>query len=145
MQLDVNYIVMVLGGVFVVVGFYIRMGNLKQVYWKSRRSMFGYIPLGLFFILAGYYNTASRQGPYIFYSYLVLFALLAGLTLFFSARPPDFIKPDWIRWIEKHPRSIQKAMLGEATENEEWKQKVVSETAVDAWAKQLARKLPRKK
>jgi hypothetical protein len=145
MKLDLNFVVPLLGAAFVFIGIYIRMGNLKQVYWKSRKSIFGYIPLGLVFILAGYYEKASKLEPVFFYAYIALFAIVAGLTLFVAARPPDFIKPNWILWIEKHPNNIQKAMQAEVQENEDWKQKVISEVEVDAWAKQLARKLPKKK
>lgn len=145
MNLDLNLVVLLMGAVFVFFGIYIRMGNLKQVYWKSRRSVFGYIPLGLLFIMAGYYETASKQPFYIFYPYIALFVILVGLTLFVASRPPNFIKPDWIRWVEKYPNSIQKAMQAEVLDNTDWKSKLKSEADVDAWAKQLARKLPKKK
>jgi len=145
MQLDFNLLIPLLGAAFVLVGIYIRMGNMKQVYWKSRRSMFGYIPLGLVFILVGYYTTFSSQAPYVFYAYIALLVILVVLTVYVSSRPPDFIKPTWIKWIEKHPNKIQKAMRIEADVDDEWKERVTSEAGVDAWAKELARKLPKKK
>jgi hypothetical protein len=145
MKLDINFVIPLMGVAFIFFGLYIRLGNLKQVYWKSRRSMFGYIPLGLIFLLAGYYDLASSQGPYIFYAYIALFVILGGHTVFLTARPPAFIKPDWIQWVEKHPINIQKAMQADVQENPDWKKNVTSETAVDAWAKQVGRKLPKKK
>ncbi|HTX79268.1 MAG TPA: hypothetical protein VMC62_06345, partial [Longilinea sp.] len=130
---------------FVLFGILIRLGNMKQVYWKSRRSMFGYIPLGLVFLLVGYYTSFSEQAAYVFYAYIAALVVLIVFTLYVSSRPPEFIKPTWIKWVEKYPNRIQKAMRIEADVDDEWKQRVTSEAAVDAWAKELARKLPKKK
>jgi hypothetical protein len=55
------------------------------------------------------------------------------------------MKPTWVKWIEKHPKNVQKAMQRDAEVDDEWKQRVNSEADVDAWAKELARKLPKKK
>ena len=145
MKLDLNFLIPLMGAAFIFLGIYIRLGNMKQVYWKSRRSMYGYVPLGLVFIAAGYYNSASGWPQTLHYAYLSAFVILIVLTLYLTARPPDFIKPNWIRWIEKHPSNIQKAMQADVQDNNEWKDKVTSEAAVNAWAKQLARNLPKKK
>lgn len=145
MNLDVNFVLPLMGAAFIFFGVYIRLGNLKQVYWKSRRSTFGYIPLGLVFIAAGFYERASKQPPSIFYPFIGLFVLLIALTVYLTARTPEFMKPPWIRWVEKYPKSIQKAMAVDVEVNDNWKQNVASEAAVDAWAKQLGKKLPKKK
>lgn len=145
MNIDLNYAIPVLGLIFILIGVYIRLGNLKQVYWKSRRNMVGYIPLGILFLVAGGYDFAFKQGGVIFYIYIALLVIVVGLTLYFATRPPDFLKPAWIRWVEKYPNAIQKAMAADVEDNGQWQENVSSEAAVDAWAKQLARKLPRKK
>ena len=145
MNIDLNYAVPLLGLIFIFAGVIIRLGNLKQVYWKSHRSMVGYIPLGILFVVAGFYDFASKQGSVVFYAYIALLVIVVGLTLYFATRPPDFLKPAWIRWVEKYPKAVQKAMAVDVESNEQWKQNVNSETAVDAWAKQLARKIPKKK
>ncbi len=145
MTIDPNFVIPLMGAAFIFFGVYIRLGNLKQVYWKSRRSIIGYIPLGIVFIFAGFYERASRQPALIFYLYLALFVIMIGLTIYCTTRPPEFMKPTWVRWVEKYPRAVQKAMAATVEGGNDWKQNVVSEVAVDAWAKQLARKLPKKK
>ncbi len=145
MNLDVNFALPVMGAAFVLIGIYFRLGNLKKVYWKSPRSVVGYIPLGLVFMAAGFTNWASQQPKGIYYAYLAVFAALVGFTLYLAARPPDFIKPDWINWVEKHPKAIQKAMAADVENDENWKRKVSSQASVDAWAKELGRRLPKKK
>ncbi len=145
MNIDLNYVVPLLGILFIFAGVIIRLGNLKQVYWKSSRSMVGYIPLGILFIVAGLYDAASKQGSLVFYAYIALLVIVVALTVFLAARPPNFLKPDWIRWIEKYPKAVQKAMAADVEVNDQWKQNVANEAAVDAWAKQLSRKLPKKK
>ncbi len=146
MKIDTNFAVSILGFLFIIAGIVIRLGNLKQVYWKSKRSMVivGYIPLGFLFIVAGLYESASKQGSLVFYAYIALLAIVVVTTLFIVTRPPNFLKPDWIRWIEKYPKSVQKAMADDVEVNDQWKQNVASEAAVDAWAKKLSRKLPKK-
>jgi hypothetical protein len=145
MTIDPNFVIPLMGAAFIFFGISIRLGNLKQVYWKSRRSIIGYIPLGIVFIAAGFYENASKQQPLIFYLYLALFVIMVGLTIYATARPPDFMKPAWVRWVEKYPRPVQKAMAAAVEDDDEWKKNVASQAAVDAWAKQLARKLPKKK
>jgi hypothetical protein len=145
MTIDPNFVIPLMGAAFIFFGISIRMGNLKQVYWKSRRSIIGYIPLGIVFIIAGVYETASKQPALIFYLYLAFFIIMVGLTIYCTARPPEFMKPTWVRWVEKYPRSVQKAMAAAVDDDTDWRQNVVSEGAVDAWAKQLTRKLPKKK
>ncbi len=147
MKIDTNYAVGLLGLIFIGVGVFIRLGNLKQVYWKSKRSMVivGYIPLGILFIIAGLYESASKQGSTVFYAYIAVLVIVVVLTLYIVTRPPNFLKPDWIRWIEKYPKAVQKAMAEDVEINDQWKQNVASEVAVDAWAKQLGRKLAKKK
>ncbi len=145
MNIDLNYAIPLLGILFIFAGILIRLGNLKQVYWKSSRSMVGYIPLGVLFLVAGLYDTASKQGAFVFYAYIALLVIVVALTIYLAARPPNFLKPEWIRWVEKYPKAVQKAMAADVAFDDQWKQNVASEAAVDAWAKQLSRKLPKKK
>ena len=144
MNLDLDFVLPLMGAAFIFLGLMIRSGSMKPVYWKSRRSAYGYIPLGLVFIAAGFYERAQEQPPAVFYAYIAIFAIVIALTLYFGAKPPEFMKPNWVRWIEKHPKSIQKAMAAEVEAGEEWKNFVVSERAVDAWARRLGLKMPKK-
>ncbi len=146
MNIDLNYAISLLGIIFIGVGVFIRMGNLKQVYWRSKRGMVmvSYIPLGILFIVAGFYEAASRQGSLVFYAYIALLVVVVIATVYCAARPPDFLKPDWIRWLQKYPKTVQNAMAADVEVNEQWKENVASEAAVDAWAKKLSRKLPKK-
>jgi len=140
MNLDLNFVIPLMGAVFVFIGLYIRLGNMKRVYWKSPRSMTSYIPLGLVFIASAYFDEMALQPKPIYYGYIALFGVLVLFTLWFSTSAPNFIKPKWIRWVEKQPQNIQKAMAAEAEGNTEWLANVTSEAAVEAWGKQITRK-----
>lgn len=142
---DVDFAITVMGAAFVLIGVFIRMGNLKQVYWKSPRSMTSYIPLGLVFMSASYLDDLALQPKPIYYTAIVIFAALVALTLWFSTKAPNFMKPQWTRWVEKNPERVRKLMAEEAEGNKEWKANVVSEEAVDAWARQINRKSVMKK
>lgn len=140
MKLDLDFVILLMGLAFIFFGLYMRLGNMKQVYWKSPRSMSSYIPLGLVFIGANYLDEMALQPKPIYYGYIVLFGLVVVLTLWFSTNAPDFMKPNWVRWVEKQPSHIQKAMAAEAEGNKDWLTNVTSETAVENWAKQITRK-----
>ena len=140
MTLDLDFVILLMGLAFIFFGLYMRLGNMKQVYWKSPRSVSSYIPLGLVFIAANYLDEMALQPRPLYYGYIAVFAALVGVTLWWSTRPPDFMKPDWVRWVEKQPSHIQKAMATEAEGNKDWLMNVTSETAVDNWAKQITRK-----
>ena len=64
--------------------------------------------------------------------------LLCGL--WWSVRPPAFVKPSWILWVETYPKKVYDAMADEAKDGEAWESKVVSPEAVEAWAKELSSK-----
>lgn len=141
---DQQVLLRLLGVGFALMGFGARVGAWKKWYWGSRVGAYAYLPMGILFILFTYDDAFKRNlGPYYFL-YWVAIIVIALLILLWMARPPGFIKPKWIRWIEKHPQGVIDAMAAEVEGGKAWEEKVVSEEAVDRWARKLKAKTRKK-
>ena len=123
------------GLVFIGLGVVARLGIWKKWYWQSRGIAYGYIPLGCLFLLYSFYNTLNNILGSYEWLFPVFFALILGAGVWWSIRPPAFVKPVWVGWVEKHPSYIIDAMSSSAKKNNDWAQYVISEEAVDTWAR----------
>jgi hypothetical protein len=137
--LDTKLLLQAFGVVFFGIGMAARLGLWKRWYWKTRGTVYGYVPLGLLFLLYSFEALAAERlgSRYVFFQGAV--GLLIVLGLWWSLRPPAFVRPAWVRWVERHPRAVIQAMSTAAEEDEGWEQHVTSREAVDAWAKSLQR------
>jgi hypothetical protein len=142
-KFDPNLLILSFGLIFTSLGIAARFGLWKKWYWQSRGSAYGYIPIGCMFILYSYYEQLKVILGSNNWLFPVFFGLLMALGIWWSLRPPSFIKPSWIRWIEKHPVNLVEAMKRAANENGDWERHVTSEDAVDAWARTI--KAPNKR
>jgi hypothetical protein len=134
----------IFGVFFLAIGLAARLSIWKGWFWRQQRMVYGYIPLGLLLIVYSFNEQAKAGlGP----NYLV-FQILTGLMLvigaWWTARPPAFVKPDWVRWVEAHPKRVIDAMAQAVKKGESWGEKVKSKETVDAWARALKMKLPKK-
>ena len=139
--MDTTIYIRILGVLFIVVGIVVRLGIWKSWYWRSRGGAYGYIPLGMVFILYTYIPEMQAIGGTLYYGYIAIFLLSIALTVYFSLRPPAWIKPTWVLWVEKHPKSVVKAMKNAAIDDDlDWKGQVDSEESVDKLAKKYRSK-----
>jgi hypothetical protein len=128
------------GAVFVAMGVAARLGLWKSWYWRTRSSVYGYAPLGLAFFVYAFRDRAVQELGRNFLWYQGLLVLLLLLGLWWSVRPPAFVKPAWILWVERYPKKVYEAMASAAIDGEAWQPKVASPEAVQAWAKELSSK-----
>ncbi|MBN1265178.1 MAG: hypothetical protein JXA25_06780 [Anaerolineales bacterium] len=134
----------VVGGIFIALGFAARSGFYKKWYWSGRGGAYAYIPLGLMFILFTFHDWAEQTlSQPMYYGFLGLFGLFGIFCVWWTLKPPRFLQPRWVRWIEKHPRRVVQMMKSEVEAGEEWEEIIKSEEAIDQWAKVLRGKLPR--
>ncbi|UCF62182.1 MAG: hypothetical protein JSV37_05675 [Anaerolineaceae bacterium] len=142
---DQQVLLRLMGIGFALMGLGARVGAWKKWYWGTRGGAYAYLPIGMMFILFTY-NAYFQEslGPYYFL-YWVAIILVALLILWWAARPPAFVKPRWVRWVEKYPPHVIKAMAAEVEEGEAWEENITSEDAVDQWAKRVKGKPPKKK
>jgi hypothetical protein len=143
-EIDQVRMLQVIGGIFIALGLATRFGLYKKWYWGGRGGAYAYLPLGLMFILFTFNSWAEESlTQTMYYGYIALFGLFGVFCIWWSLKPPGFIKPRWVRWIEKHPRRVVRMMKSEVEAGEEWEEIIKSEEEVDKWAKSLRGKLPR--
>ncbi len=136
-DIDTSALLRILGLGFMLAWAAVRLGYWKGWYWRTRGGAYAYLPLGVLFILYTYQGQARELPGAGHTLYLALMVLLAGVCVWWSARPPAFVKPAWIRWIELHPAKVRQAMAQAVEAGEAWEPHVRSQADVDAWAKSL--------
>lgn len=141
---QIQWIILVFGGLFLVVGLAIRFGLWKSWYWRNVRMVHGYIPLGLLLILYAFTEMARDKlgSSFVFFQAATILIFLVGI--WWSLRPPHFMIPEWVRWVEAHPKKVVAAMIKAVRDGQDWKPKVASKEAVNAWARAIKAKLPKK-
>jgi hypothetical protein len=125
------------GVVFTAIGVAARLGQWKTWYWRTRGSVYGYVPLGLLFILYAFNEQALQRVGRYYVLYQGLMVLLIGIGLWWSLRPPEFVKPTWVRWVEAYPQSVHQAMQNAVEDGQEWEPLVASREDLEAWVKRL--------
>ena len=134
------WIIRMLGVFFALFGIAIRLGYFKKMYFASKGGIYGYLPMGLLFVLYSYYEGYQAGNPDNMLIYYAAFGLLIALVLYFSIRKPKWMKPTWVAWVEKYPQKVINKMAEEIKENPDWEKETADEASVDAWAKRLSRK-----
>ena len=125
------------GGTFVIAGVIARLGLWKGWYWRSRGAAYGYMPLGLLFV-AYSLSTQAREmlgGSYLLFELFML--ALVAVGVWWSMRPPEFVKPAWVRRVEAYPPADREAMAQAVDDGADWESQVVSEEALEAWVVSL--------
>jgi len=136
---------LIIGAFFLIVGIVVRLGLWKDWYWKGLRTVHGYLPMGILFILLYFNPQISQIIQSKFLNYYLPIIVLLGMSAWFSARTPEYIKPTWITWIENYPPRVVDEMKKDVKAGVDWVDKVKDKSSVDAWARQLKYKMPKKK
>jgi hypothetical protein len=134
------WIIRMLGVFFALFGVAIRLGYFRKMYFASKGGIYGYIPMGLLFVLYSYFEGYKAGNPDSMVMYYAAFGLLIALVLYFSIAKPSWMKPTWVAWVEKYPTKIINKMAENIKDNPDWEKNVVDEASVNSWAKQLSRK-----
>ena len=144
-KLDPSLLLQAFGITFFAIGMAARLGLWKKWYWRTKGSMYGYMPLGLMFLLYSFYEPVRERLGASFWMYQSIFGILILVGAWWSFRPPWFIKPAWVRWVEAYPRDVRQAMEQAAADNADWDRHVTSPEAIEAWVKGLKMKKARSK
>jgi hypothetical protein len=134
-RLDVDLTLTALGIGLMAFGLYVHFGKWKDWYWKTRGGVYGYVPLGLMLVVESNYKRLIPDAPR--YVSLTVLALLALLAIYLTIKQPDWVKPNWVRWLESQPKRVRQAMQEDALLDKNWTQHTTSQEAVELWAKEL--------
>lgn len=129
-----------IGIVFIILGILGMIGFYKRWYWSGSTRAYGYVPFGLLAILVSFEKPIKEFLGSNFWILIVGYTLLLGLGFFVFARPPKFLKPAWIQRIEEEPKRVYEAMAKEVKGKADWRKKVETPEALEAWIKEIHKK-----
>lgn len=128
-------------GVFLIV----KLGLLKSWFILERlpgllsaRMIYASFPFGLSFALLTFVPMLPGYDPDVFpYSIILLGVLLIGplFGFWFMYKPPEWIKPDWLRWLEQEYGYCIPILIEEAQKMNRWvwEAKVRKPEGLQAW------------
>jgi hypothetical protein len=143
-----EYILSLLGLIFIIVGLWVRLGGLKGIHlFKGIPAILpsGYIyaafPVGFWLIGIG---IASLWPQSSWTQDVVGGGAIACLliSVLLMAWKPNLLKPFWLRWLEENYGHV----LGELFEEarlmgvKEWEEETRTQEGLEAWANEVARK-----
>ena len=140
---QIQWVVLIFGVLFLAAGLAIRFGYWKSWFWRNVRMLHGYIPLGILLIFYAFTDVArSKLGSnFVYFQALTILIFVVGI--WWSLRPPRFIIPKWVTWVEAHPKKVVYGMIMAVKDGQDWKSKVHSKESLDKWARSIKRKLPK--
>ena len=141
-ETTVRLVMQVMGMLFLAGGVAARLSLWKGWYWRSRATPYGYAPLGLLFVYYSFQQVVVREYPAHYLAYQIGAGLLIAVGVWWMIRPPGWVKPAWVRWVERHRKPIYTAMVEAIRGGEVWGPHTDSQKAVDAWARVLEKKAP---
>jgi hypothetical protein len=135
--------IVAIGTVFLVVGMLVWTGRYKRWYlhegdplYSPKEIFYILIPIGLASLslgLAAFLPTKPERSTAFLWVTLPL-ALAASLLLFFT---PDWIKPAWVRWLEKNHGDMLLLLLREARRTPNWEKRVATQEGLEAWVAEV--------
>ena len=128
--------------IFTGIGVIARLGLWKKWYWRSKSAFYSYIPLGLIFLMYSFNDMAKERLGNNYWVYLFAYAIPIVVGIWWVARPPSFVKPDWVLWVEGFPLHTVQAMQKAAENDPAWESHVTSPEEVERWARSLEKVRP---
>ncbi|MBP8003105.1 MAG: hypothetical protein KA314_27090 [Chloroflexi bacterium] len=132
---------LVLIGIFATV----KMGFIKSWFilktlpgLLSARMIYTALPLGLCFIFLAFVPMLPNYDPDIFpFTYIAICIMWSALAVWvwFMYKPPEWIKPEWLRWLEREYGYCIPILIEEAQKMNRWvwEAKVRKPEGLQAW------------
>ena len=138
-----NVLLVMLPAIFLLVdGFWRLMGNGKAAYFaRFARSggVYASLPFAIGWLLALLPRMIFPNAPSI------LFYFGAGifiLGIIFAGYPPSFLKPAWLKWLEREHGDIYWILENDAHEMglRIWQKRVKTQEGLEAWVAEVRQK-----
>jgi hypothetical protein len=137
----------IIGTAFLVFGILVRSGRHKQWYLykgdpalSPKEFALVCIPSGLMILFMGVAALlpTAEERQALFWG--VVFPLCIAVIILLLWLP-DWIKPAWVRWLEKNHNDILLLILVEdARQTPDWEQRVTTQAGLEAWVAEVRRK-----
>ncbi len=136
----------IVGTALLIFGILVRSGRHKRWYLykgdpalSPKEFAFVCIPFGLMILIMGIAallpTPEARQA--IFWGVVFPLGIAVAVLLFW---PPAWIKPSWLRWLEKNHKGILLLLVEDARETPDWEQRVATQAGLEAWVAEVRRK-----
>jgi len=128
---------------FLVYGLRVQFGRYKRWYlhegdpvYSPKEMFYVYIPISLVIVILGIAlilpTYELRQAAFFLVDLPLIIA--TSLLLFWL---PNWIKPAWVRWLEKNHGDILLLLLREARITSNWEQRVATQEGLEAWVAEV--------
>lgn len=128
------------GALFILMGLAGHLGLYKAWYWNSPNRIYGYVPIGVVFIVSSLEADLRAKLGQLDWMVVGLYVILFGLALWWFIKPPKFIKPGWIRLIEAASKRDYQVMVQDVKAGMDWHKRVATPEVLAEWIKEAHRR-----
>jgi hypothetical protein len=136
----------IVGITFLAAGILVRMGKYRGWYlhkgdplYSPKEFVYVCIPFGLTVLSMGIASLppSDEIRQTLFWGITFPLGISVAVLLFW---PPDWIKPAWVRWLEKNHKDILLLLLENARQTPDWEQRVATQAGLETWVAEVRRK-----
>jgi hypothetical protein len=144
-DLNTHVLLQAFGMLFVGAWLAAVLGRWKRWYWRSRHMVYGYLALGLLFIVSSFEAELVQALGLQRWMVQAGYGVFIAIGIYLLIRPPEWMKPPWIRMIDAEPDYVYETMAEQVKDGKAWEEKVGDPRALKNWIKNASRKGPRSK
>jgi hypothetical protein len=138
-------LILIMPGIFLILfGVHLLRGGRKDIYMATHifaGRIYAVIPWGIVLLMwaAGGLLSESPDVQWFFFEVGLGFAALGGIFYIFQ---PSFLKPAWLKWLEREHGDIMPILQQEANAMESgvWEERVKTQAGLEAWVAEVRRK-----
>lgn len=113
--------------------------NWRSWYWRSQRAIYSYLPMGLLFILASFQEQIMTSLSLNMWGMRVIYIVFIAIGVWWTVRPPAFLKPWWAKEIESYPPAVYSALKRDVSKDRDWPSHFKDRDALQKWIKKVGK------
>jgi hypothetical protein len=134
-KIDGNTLLPVFGAAFILAWGMGVFWNWRSWYWRSPRAIYGYLPIGLLFILAAFEEQILTLAGINMWVLRGAYFLLIAAAVWWTVRPPAVIKPWWAKELDARPKKTYSALRAATRQDKHWADHFKDRDTLLAWVK----------
>ena len=120
------------GFIFIGLRVIVRFGTREEMVLALQDDDLQLHPDWIDFLAGELSRPGQRAVGTNYWIYQAGYAIPVAVAIWWVARTPAFVKPDWVKWIQAFPPNIYQAMQADALADPEWERHVTSQKEVEA-------------
>jgi len=141
-DLDINtqVVLRVLGVLSILIGLAGLLGFWKRWYFRSQKNtVYGYPLLGALCFLVSYEDYLLSNIIHKEWALIGCYLVIMAAVIWISYSPPEFIKPKFVKRIEREPYEVYQKMAKHVMEDKPWREKAKNMEALEKWIRKVKR------